>query len=191
MTAWADRVRYGRAVLTRAGAVAVVRLRNAAGGLPERQPLESWNRLFDRQLPTRLLREWRQLDGFDIAMWSAMNDSRLHGQIVFEYGTLLNAIDNWRGLRILDVGTGRSTLPQWMCAQGAKVVTFELPAPFEPKAAGLYGRVASYAHRSSTVEEVHGSMQALPLADDTFDLVTSFSVVEHLDTDPATHAFVP
>lgn len=191
MTAWTGRLRYGRALLTRAAAVGVVRLDMALRGLPDRQPLESWNRLFDRRLATRLRREWRQLNGFDIALWSVVNDSRLYGQIVFEYGTLLNAIDDWRDLRVLDLGTGRSTLPHWMSAQGAAVVSFELPAPFEVKPGGWYGRVASSAHGGLAVAEVRGSMQALPLVGNAFDVVTSFSVVEHLDTDPTTRTWVP
>ena len=40
-----------------------------------------------------------------------MNSPRLEGQIVFEYGTLLRALERWSGLRVLDVGTGRSTFP--------------------------------------------------------------------------------
>ena len=55
-----------------------------------------------------------------------MNAPRLRGQIVFEYGTLLRAIDSWAGLRVLDIGTGRSTFPRWMSRAGAAVTTFDL-----------------------------------------------------------------
>ena len=38
---------------------------------------------------------------------------------------------SWAGLRVLDVGTGRSTFPAWMSREGAAVTTFELGKPAE------------------------------------------------------------
>jgi SAM-dependent methyltransferase len=147
--------------------------------------------MFDRGLLPELERERVQLASFDAALCGAMNDGRLLGQIVFEYGTLLNGVDAWQGLTVLDVGTGRSTLPHWMAAQGAHVVAFDLPDRIEPSLSGLYGRVVRTAHRAADVIELSGSMRTLPLADASIDLATSFSVVEHLDTDHRSRAYVP
>jgi SAM-dependent methyltransferase len=185
------RWRSRRIVLQRAAAFVGARVRNRFARVHPAVRLRSYNGLFDREAVGSLATERRRLEVFDVSLWSALNDARLFGQIVFEYGTLINAVDDWRGLRVLDVGTGRSTLPHWMAAQGARVVSFELPERHEPKAAGLLGRVDRRAHAAAHVVELHGSMRALPCADDAFDLVTSFSVVEHLDTDLPSRAYVP
>jgi SAM-dependent methyltransferase len=50
---------------------------------------------------------------------------------------------------------------------------------------GIVGR------RPGAMTEVAGSMRDLPFADASFDLVTSLSVVEHLDTDLPARTFVP
>ena len=185
------RLRYGVAVAERTAGWAGARVRNQLGGVPRRQALASWNQMFDRALIPALQHERRTLEAFDVALWTTLNDTRLLGQIVFEYGSLLNAVSDWAGLRVLDIGTGRSTLPQWMAAQRARVVSFELPSQYEKKFGGWFGRVAATAHHGVEISELQGSMRALPLADNSFDLVTSLSVVEHLDTDLPSRAYVP
>jgi SAM-dependent methyltransferase len=121
-----------------------------------------------------------------------MNSPRLHGQIVFEYGTLLRAIERWRGLRVLDIGTGRSTFPNWMSREGAIVTTFDLSKPAEAGWGGFQERVNDVVgRRPGEVRAVAGSMGCLPFADASFDLLTSLSVVEHLDTDLPGRTFVP
>ena len=62
------------------------------------------------------------LEQFDLYLFDVMNAPRLRGQIVFEDGTLLRAIGLWKALRVVDVGTGRSTLPGWMSRAGASVI---------------------------------------------------------------------
>jgi SAM-dependent methyltransferase len=184
------RWRSRRAILHRAARTVGARLRNQVLGVAPRERLQSWNRMFDRGLVQSLAPERRRLEAFDVSLWSALNDARLVGQIIFEYGTLVNAVERWRGLRVLDLGTGRSTLPYWMAASGARVVSLELPRRHEAKAAGLLARVDRHRH-AAPIAELHGSMRALPIADDVFDLVTSFSVVEHLDTDLPSRDYVP
>jgi SAM-dependent methyltransferase len=149
--------------------------------------------MFDRRRLPDLENERRRLEGFDIALFVALNDPRVIGQIVFEYGTLVNWVSSWAGLRVLDVGSGRSTLPNWMIAQGARVVAFEYPEPVELRWAGKLGRFNDLLLGSTRrrLRQVSGSMLELPFADQSFDLVTSLSVIEHLDTNLPDRSYVP
>jgi SAM-dependent methyltransferase len=148
--------------------------------------------MFDTTRLETFENERKALAGFDLHLFDVMNSARLRGQIVFEYGTLLRAMDRWQGRRVLDIGTGRSTLPRWMSAQGATVTSFELAAPVEQVSSDFQHRVDSLiARRPGVVREVAGTMRSLPFADATFGLVTSLSVVEHLDTDLPDRAYVP
>jgi SAM-dependent methyltransferase len=160
---------------------------------PPRAPLAAWNAMFDRRRLPDLENEKRRLESFDIALFSALNDPRVIGQIVFEYGTLVNWVSSWAGLRVLDVGSGRSTLPNWMVAQGAKVVSFEFPEPVELRWAGKLGRLNDLllGPTRRRLRHVSGSMLELPFADQSFDLVTSLSVIEHLDTNLPDRSYVP
>ena len=152
------------------------------------------NGMFTRRLLARLDGEKRRLETFDLGLFSALNDPRLLGQIVFEYGTLSGSVPAWRGLRVLDIGTGRSTLPCWMTAQGASVVTFEFPEPVE--SAGGGGALARFnealvgRHRPR-LGQVAGDMLELPFRSQAFDVVTCLSVIEHLDTQLPGRLYVP
>ena len=87
--------------------------------------------MFGKALVPELRPEQLTLARFDLYLYDVMKSERLEGQIVFEYGTLLRSIGSWAGLRVLDVGTGRSTLPAWMCHAGARAtaqVAFALRA---------------------------------------------------------------
>ena len=133
-----------------------------------------------------------RLERFDLYLFDVMNAPRLRGQIVFEYGTLLRAIDSWEHLSVLDVGTGRSTFPRWMSRAGAAVTTFDLGKPAEQSGGGFQERVDTFVRRKPGVlQAVIGSMRCLPFADASSDLVTSLSVVEHLDTNLPERTYVP
>lgn len=188
----AQRLDYGRRVLGQAAGVLAARLRPVSKGAIAVGVRHSSNAMFSSAIVSALEEERSALERFDLYLYDVMNSPRLEGQIVFEYGTLLRAIGRWPGLRVLDVGTGRSTFPRWMSREGAVVTTFDLAAPAETSWGGLQELVNHIVgHRPGALRAVAGSMRRLPFADASFDLVTSLSVVEHLDTDLPERTFVP
>ncbi len=188
----AARVRYALRVLRSASGVIAARVRPLPASEWSGRPPAAFNTMFNRARLDGFAPERRALETFDLYLFEAMNAPRLGGQLVFEHATLLRAIDRWSGIDVLDIGTGRSTFPRWMSSRGARVVTFDLPQPVERQAAGFHDRVDRLiASDESRVRAVAGSMLRLPFADASFDLVTSISVVEHLDTDCPSRAYVP
>ena len=186
------RLDYGRRVLLSAAGVLAARARPRRRAALAPAPTRPANVMFNSSLVPALECERRELERFDLYLYDVMNSARLAGQIVFEYGTLLAASDQWLGRRVLDIGTGRSTFPLWMSRQGAHVTTLELSAPAERTWGGFQARVNGIVgRRPCAIHEVTGSMRCLPLADASFDLVTSLSVIEHLDTDLPNRTFVP
>jgi SAM-dependent methyltransferase len=175
------RAQYGLRVMERAVGVLGARVRPAPAATPS--PV-AFNAMFSEAIVSTLQGERHALEQFDLYLYDVMTSPRLKGQIVFEYGTLLRAVPSWNGLRVLDIGTGRSTFPRWMSSNGAVVTTFDLETPAEQVGGGFQDRVDRVvAKRSGVMRSVAGSMLSLPFADGSFDLVTSLSVVEHLDTD--------
>jgi len=150
--------------------------------------------MFRRDCLYLLERERRTLAAFDRHLARRLHEKRLIGQMLFEYGTLLNAHPCWTGLTVLDIGTGSSTLPRWMAFQGASVVCFEYPRPVEKMVRpGMLARLTNAAGESSRggLRWVFGNMLDLPFEDNVFDLVSSFTVVEHLDTEVTDRSYVP
>jgi SAM-dependent methyltransferase len=151
-----------------------------------------YNGMFKRDALLALEAQRRALETFDLYLFDIMNSERLQGEKVFEYGTLVHAIPNWRHLRVLDVGTGRSTFPEWMTFQGARVTPLDLATPAEDRWGGFQERINDLvARRASHLTGVAASMLCLPFPDASFDTVTSLSVVEHLDTDLPARTYVP
>jgi SAM-dependent methyltransferase len=186
----AARAKYGWRVLRHAVGVMSARVspRPSVSGSDTVAPA---NRMFEAAIPGALARERYELEQFDLYLYDVMNSPRVEGQIVFEYGTLLRSVQSWSGLRVLDIGTGRSTFPRWMSRAGAVVTTFDLAKPAERSLGGFLGRVNSLVGYRGDTSAVAGSMRCLPFKDGSFDLVTSLSVLEHLDTDLPERAFVP
>lgn len=186
-----QRADYGRRVINLALGMMKSRI---AGGLALSRSASRvpYNDMFRRGILQTLEPYRHSLEAFDLYLFDIMNSSRLRGEKVFEYGTLLDAVHDWNGLRILDIGTGRSTLPQWMTHLGGRVLSLDLPVPAEDRWGGFQERINSMvARRSGVIAGIAGSMRQLPCADESFDLVTCFSVVEHLDTNLPDRAFVP
>jgi hypothetical protein len=167
-------------------------------GLPPRREGGSYNGLFYRNCEQTLAREKASLETFDLTMFRRLNSPRLLGQIVFEYGTLLHSQPPWSTMKILDIGTGASSFPDWMAVQGADVTTLDLASPVEEEAPGgpLTQATLAVLHRSrrrqcNAPTKLIGTMFALDMPDDTFDLVTSLSVLEHVDTRLPSREYVP
>lgn len=79
----------------------------------------------------------------------------------------------WDRLRVVDLGSELSPMPWLMASLGAKVVLVETDAQFVP-------RWEAWQRRLGTDVEWHVvDSEALPVADEWADLVTSFSVIEH------------
>jgi SAM-dependent methyltransferase len=189
-TTLSARASYGWTVLGRASGVLRARLRGRAAEAA--RATVPFNAMFDVDTVAALEPERSALERFDLYLFDVMNAPRLRGQIVFEYGTLMRAISSWRGVRVLDIGTGRSTFPRWLSRAGAIVTTFDLATPAEHAAGGFHERVDQMVRKSPGVlRGVCGSMRTLPFTDASLDLVTSLSVVEHLDTDLPSRRYVP
>jgi SAM-dependent methyltransferase len=186
-----DRINYGWRVLGFASGVLSARtrpVRPVAGTIAKRR----FNVMFNSSLPATLGHERAELEQFDLYLYDVMNSPRLAGQIVFEYGTLLAAIERWRDRRVLDIGSGRSTFPAWMSGKAAIVTSLDLATPVEGRLGGFQERVNRLVgRRGGEIRQVAGSMRRLPFADNSFDVVTSLSVLEHLDTDLPGRTFVP
>ena len=109
-------------------------------------------------------------------------DTYIHGSKQWEYPYvlgILHAIDE-QALKIADVGSGRGMLSWYLARQGYDVTAYDLS--FCHAAGGdvdLNRRYIQFAKAEGFCAEF-GDMFNLPADDDTFDVVTCISVVEHV-----------
>jgi len=82
----------------------------------------------------------------------------------------------WQGCRVLDLGSEQSPFPWWLATQGAAVTLVERSANWVDQ----WTAVRDALGRPSVDWRIVDSSR-LPFDDDTFDVVTSFSVIEHQD----------
>ncbi|HIF94961.1 MAG TPA: class I SAM-dependent methyltransferase [Myxococcales bacterium] len=88
-----------------------------------------------------------------------------------------NLTDDLTGKEALDIGSGNSTFPVYLSeCLGANAVSFDLP---NPNALRLGWSVRQYEKYGVRRDE--GDMLSLPYPDDSWDLVTNISVIEHLN----------
>jgi SAM-dependent methyltransferase len=82
----------------------------------------------------------------------------------------------WRGKRFLDLGSEQSPFPWWLAAKGAHVTLVETSRNW----LGQWEDVRKALGGVNVDWQIVESCQ-LPFPRDTFDVVTSFSVIEHQD----------
>jgi 2-polyprenyl-3-methyl-5-hydroxy-6-metoxy-1,4-benzoquinol methylase len=87
----------------------------------------------------------------------------------------LSAID-WRGKRVLDLGTEQSPFPWWLAQKGAHVTLVETSRNWLEQWAAVRTALGNPSVDWQIVDS-----SALPFPNEAFDVVTSLSVIEHQD----------
>jgi ubiquinone/menaquinone biosynthesis C-methylase UbiE len=93
---------------------------------------------------------------------------------ILEYVELTKGLQPGRGERVLDLGCGGATQTFCLARHGAKVVALDIIDLREAQA------VLTQAKRRLDVEFVRSPLQQAGFADDSFDKVFSFCVIEHI-----------
>lgn len=114
-----------------------------------------------------------------LAWQTICQQKRSTGHKAWELAVLVNYFQRFDNMKILDIGSGNSTFPVCLKKLGANVLTFDL---FDQHALPLMWNV--YKYKKYKIKRDYGDMLHLPYSDDSFDLVTSISVIEHVNEDP-------
>ena len=108
------------------------------------------------------------------------HDLRVHTDWskVWEYPWIWQYLSSlhFQNLKILDIGSEISPMPWFLASLGAEVWMTETDSRHVPKWQEL-----KEAHDFAIRWDLISNLQGLPMTDDTFDVVTSFSVIEHVD----------
>lgn len=159
----------------------VLRLRSHPRLWPEPMPVRDPNTFFSRSRLKSLRGHVYRAAQADERLLGRFAESRIQGLRAWEYGTLLaylHGLSGREGFDGLDVGSGRSAFPEYLVTSKnvGTMTTLDLPDAFEqPDVSGM------------RVTQVSGSMLDMPFEDQTFDLVTCISAIEHLDGNPTLH----
>ncbi len=122
----------------------------------------------------------------DDRLLARLAEPRTNGLRAWEYGTLLGYLQHTgeRPERALDVGAGDSAFSTYLASEGivGSVTALDLPDAFEDLSAATESNESAHG-----VSRLAGSMLDIPAADESFDLVTCISAIEHLDGHAAAH----
>ena len=138
---------------------------------------KSVNTFIDKREIDSMAARTQAVKEFDSYLNARLSEAEIEGLKIWEYGKLLASISDFRGLRVLDAGPGDSTFCLYLKSLGADVVTIDYPQPFAPDKEGFREKCFC-----SNVAVHFGSMTNMPYKDNTFDLLTCTSTIEHLDT---------
>lgn len=135
--------------------------------------------IFRRDDVDRLAATLDRMRGFDpYLLWTTeFQPGHSRFQKAWELGMVATYLPDLSGKHTLDIGSGNSTFPVYLAGCcGASAVSFDLPAP---NALRLWWSKRQYARYHVRRDE--GDMLSLPYDDDSWDLVTCISVIEHLN----------
>lgn len=104
---------------------------------------------------------YKQYYDFERSHWWFLARAEILESFVNEFGK--------SGLSILDAGTGTGANSVWLSNYG-EVTSMEFDQD-----------CIDYSHSKNNLKYVQGSLLELPFADDSFDLVCAFDVIEHID----------
>jgi SAM-dependent methyltransferase len=102
-----------------------------------------------------------------------------------EAALFLRALDKWKPQSLVDVGTGNNPLAVFWASQGVKVTCTD-PDFFVHSLIPLSEKMGISSSNSLQITVADG--RRLPLSDNSFDLWTSVSVVEHIPEEGDTEA---
>lgn len=111
-----------------------------------------------------------KLGKFNEGWFQRIFEPETKGVRTWEYGMIMKEFKNLKKLKILDVGTGGSLMPEYLASLGAKVTSVDLEKRMESKKSQERG-----------IKFVATDMTKMPFKDNSFDVVMSVSAIEHLD----------
>jgi ubiquinone/menaquinone biosynthesis C-methylase UbiE len=118
-----------------------------------------------------------KLGKFNSGWFQRIFEPETKGVRSWEYGLLLSQLPSkLEGLKILDVGSGGSLMPDYLASLGASVTSLDLNQPMEKR----------YKVKAKNVRFVTGDMTKMVFKNESFDVVISISAIEHLESWPGT-----